>query len=231
MLLFVSFVKVDLADNKRFQDFCYQILPKKLEMPGFVFGYRYQNLQDPSSFVALYGIESVDFLDSLFSQDLLERHPLFKELVQTTEEIDIKEVKMGIYEMKSVQPPLWETFLQDTCHLHVELWDWQEDLLMEKQVDEHYLKELLQFPGHKRVYRFKQLSDPTIKYLNTANKHLSIVEYVPIEGNGLKDLYALKSQKLPLFKKRECFELAPIAKHWPFVMRSHLPQSQKPMPH
>ncbi|NGX30826.1 MAG: hypothetical protein K940chlam8_00177 [Chlamydiae bacterium] len=216
MLILYTEAKVEIHSFEAFQDYYYFQLPKKVNVKGFEFGYRYQNLQDPLRFITIYGIKNETFLESLLSRQIAQRDPMLQILSEQEQGFVLDDIRLGVYQLKQENPST-TSLLKGNSHLTVELWDWKEPQNGEElnhEFDAHYTEEILNYPDHFVTFRFEILDDPRIDYTNTAPKNLLLVEFEPLIGLEDNETYEWVEQKRNLVQNLSIFSYRPIAKHW-----------------
>src|SRR5688572_7505349 len=105
MLLLYVQTRIDPQDFASFHEFYFLQFPKKVNVKGFTFGYRYQSTKDPMNFVTLYGIENEGYLEKLLSSHLEKRDVELQALAKTEQKFILEEVNLGVYILKKENPP------------------------------------------------------------------------------------------------------------------------------
>jgi hypothetical protein len=192
-------------------------LPKRLQAPGFLWGFRYQSVKDPSSFVALYGIESPTYLSSLLNEDISKRHPLIASPEFNAPPQGLEYTDIGIYQIKRSEPLEAPLLLTDSA-ISLEAWDWnskKSSLALAEACDEHYLQEMLNFPFYRAGHRFEQIVDPDIAYTNQMPQNLILFEYESPKVDALAQRPKLSSRIEPLMRRHSQGSYQLISKNWP----------------
>jgi hypothetical protein len=216
MLLLYAQTKVEPQDLDAFQEFYFMQLPKKVNVEGYMFGHRYQNIKDPTNFITLYGIRHKSYLERLLSQEIEKRDAILQNLAKMKRDFILQEVRLGVYELKKEMPPK-VPFLKDNSYLTIELWNWSPSIAkeqVEQAFDKHYVDEVLNYPDHYAAYRFEQLEHKSIDYTNNAEKNLLLVEYMPILGVSVQKSYELNAKRKKIVEGHSIELFRPIAKHW-----------------
>lgn len=192
-------------------------LPKRLQAPGFLWGFRYQSADNPSHFVALYGIKNPTYLSSLLNEDIEKRHPLISSPEFNTPPQGLESADIGVYQLKRSEP-LEAPFLGSDCAISLEAWDWnsaKSPHALAEACDEHYLQEMLNFPFYRAGHRFERLTDPDIAYTNQMPQNLILFEYASLKVDSLTQRPRLSSRIEPLLGRHTQGSYELIAKNWP----------------
>ena len=193
-------------------------LPKRLQAPGFLWGFRYQSIKSPSSFVALYGIESSTYLSSLLNEDIKKRHPLISGPEFNVPPQGLDQTDIGVYQIKRSEP-LEAPFLLSDSAISLEVWDWSSEKspgVLADACDEHYLQEMLNFPFYRAGHRFERVIDPDIAYTNQMPQNLILFEYASRGADSLQRP-KLSSRIEPLLAHHSQCSYELISKNWPII--------------
>lgn len=215
LLLFAKTV-VEASALTAFSNWYDQHLPRRMRAKGFLSCTRLERVGNPCEIVALYLIENKSYLESLLSENIMERDPALIEAIKHPSPEGIIDIKTGVYGFSSIYPKE-SVFMESDGVLFIETWDWRNPAdteVLNKSYDEMYLNHLLEYPDHTAAFRFKRFDDPIVEYTNRASLNLSIVESpIHMPADQIVEM-PLSSDKKALFQERKTGLYRPVSKYW-----------------
>ena len=153
-------------------------LPNLLRIPGYLWAQRYMGMEDPSRFVALYGVRSEDDLPNLLDWDGPDLHPIAKAEFADWQKLQgMSDVMLNIYE-QIMGTPLHNPFLCSDGPINVTATEpdptYEED--WDHWYSESHVPNLLKIPGYLMTGRFRRLKHPVSTKVNTGPKYLALYE-------------------------------------------------------
>ncbi|MCZ6790123.1 MAG: hypothetical protein O7D33_09365 [Chloroflexi bacterium] len=161
-----------------FNLWCNSHLPNLLRIPGYLWAQRYMGMEDPSRFVALYGIRGEDDLPNLLDWDGPNLHPIAKaEFAGWRKLQGLSDIMLNVYE-QIMGTPLHDPFLRSDGPINVTATepDPAHEEEWNRWYSESHVPNLLKIPGYIMAGRFRLLEHPVSTKVNTWPRYLALYE-------------------------------------------------------
>ncbi len=228
-LLLLVQANVDPEHEAAFHEYYHLHVPRLLEMPGYDWGRRYQNVVGDLRHLALYQIDHPDSLDALLGPEVEKRHSIAQSEFRRFEALaGVRDVRINVYEQLS-GPVLSHPLLERDLPLSVVLTDCVDP---ERESDfnawytHSHVPNLMRVPGYVSGARFRLLDHPALEWLGMGPRYLALYELADLECvPSLADPEQMRPEAKAEFAEYSAFAAPlvenlswniyrPTARHW-----------------
>lgn len=229
-LLLAVQANVAPEEEAAFNDWYATHVPHLLQVPGYLWGRRYQAVFGSIRYLALYAIADRSWLPALLGAETNRRPAIVNAEFERFGRLrGLRDVTINVYEQIS-GPPFAPLLLErDYCLSLVQMEPRPEtEAEFNRWYDASHVPALLRVPGYVSGMRFRLVDAPELAWLNMRPRYLALYEIwdeasvpriaVPeqMSPEARAELANFQAQGLPLVQGEVRWNVyAPLAKHWP----------------
>ncbi len=179
---FLLLVQANIAPEHEdaFNSWYYHHVPKLLEIPGWLWGWRYVSVRGPIKYLALYSVADMDAMSLVFAANNADKDPRAIDERALFDAIPGKtDVRSMVYEQLS-GPALGNPLLRDDHYINLVMAD-VKDPAKEAEwnawYDHSHVPNLVRIPGYLAGARFRVRRDPRFGDKPMGPKYLALYEW------------------------------------------------------